>query len=243
MSPLNLYMFLPNLVEEEEEVEVEETSLEEKKPQSEEQELEEGTPETKDEKDNSDETELNEEGTEKTSTEPKMVKKIVKVKKMKKRDAVTLHMSVDKLLPEMNDVPIAFFVRATDGNIPKSSSSTSSLESHLEFNFMAGDVLYGIANLMHQVYLPVVQKPVSTDGSSSTTDIDEGLRHELDSNMTKFEQQLRHVVQQVQQNSVIFSVELYYSSNLLFWSMIRLGARRRSFDYPQCAHIISRTSR
>jgi hypothetical protein len=85
---------------------------------------------------------------------PKMVKKIIKVKKMRTRDAVTVHMSIDKLTAEMNDMPIAFFVRATEGNIPKSPMG---LEAHLEFNFMAGDVLYGIANLMHQVYLPIVQ--------------------------------------------------------------------------------------
>lgn len=145
--------------------------------------------------------------------------KTIRVTKNQTREVVELMMSVDKITSQMVDLPIVFFIRSTDGKIPiptkaNSSLESNSLENYLEFNYMNTDVLSGIANLMHHVYLPAVQKIKIVDGNgvstginapTSTTsstighdnDIDEGLLHELDSNMTKFEQQLRHVVQQV----------------------------------------------
>lgn len=127
--------------------------------------------------------------------------KLVKVKRVETRCLTELLMSLDKLTTAMADLPLVFFIRSSDGDIPQPSvgSEGNNLEILLEFNYMNCDVLSGIANLMHQVYLPVIQKPEPTINANgeAVDDVNESLRHELDSNMSKFEQQLRHVVQQI----------------------------------------------
>lgn len=128
--------------------------------------------------------------------------KIIKVKRIETVEKCGLLFSVDRLTPEMHEMSVLFFLRTTDGTIPTISSAAESriYESHFEFNFMHGEVLDGIANLMHHLYLPGVHRPapaVTKAEADAAPDGDEGLRHELKSNLSKFEQQLRHVVQQV----------------------------------------------
>ena len=123
-------------------------------------------------------------------------KKIMKLKKIESVDRFTLYISVNKMTAEMHDHTSIFFIRCHDGEVPilLDGADNSQYASHFEFSLLNGDVLFGIANLMHYIYLPTVHKPTNEDTALL---IDEGLRHELNSNVTKFEHQLRHVVQQV----------------------------------------------
>ena len=128
---------------------------------------------------------------------PKVAKKMVLMKRIEVVERCSLFFGVDKMTPEMNDRPTVYFIRSTDGDVPKTSGSDSgNLNNHFEFSFLTGGVLYGIANLMHQVYAPVVSKGTVQVEEPAASEIDDALRHELGASMKKFEQQLRHVVQQ-----------------------------------------------
>jgi dynein heavy chain len=124
---------------------------------------------------------------------PKTAKKMIIEKRIENVDRCILYFGVEKMTSEMNDRPTAYFIRSTDGDVPKSNGS---LNDHFEFSALTGDVLFGIANLIHQVYNPVVSKGSIQVGEVVDSEIDDTLRHELGASMKKFEQQLRHVVQQ-----------------------------------------------
>ena len=128
-------------------------------------------------------------------------------------DRCVLFMSVEKMTPKMNNRPTVFFIRSNDGDIP-STCDNGNFSSHFEFSLLTGGVLEGIANLMHQVYAPVISMGSVPIEDASSHDVDDALRHELGASMKKFEQQLRHVVQQSQgdvrlniPNAVITSIE------------------------------------
>lgn len=127
-------------------------------------------------------------------------------------------MSVEKMSKEMHEKATIFFIRITDGDVPSFDVAGSvALMDFFEICVLPGDPLFGIANLMQQVYIPTISKglvalpppppPTTTAISEDTTkvpdtipvpvaDIDDGLRNELKANMQKFEQQLRNAVQQ-----------------------------------------------
>ena len=128
-------------------------------------------------------------------------------------DRCVLFMSVEKMSSQMNNRPTVFFIRSNDGDIP-SKCHNGNFSSHFEFSLLTGGVLEGIANLMHQVYAPVISMGSVPIEDASSNDVDDALRHELGASMKKFEQQLRHVVQQSQgdvrlniPNAVITSIE------------------------------------
>ena len=121
-------------------------------------------------------------------------KKTVKKKTTETISKHVLIMGVDKMTPEMHERPTAFFIRSSDGEVP---TDFNLLGSHFEFSMLTTDVLYGIANLMNQVYIPgVVVGNKGEEKSSSEMAGEDALRHELRSSVSKFEQHLRHVVQQ-----------------------------------------------
>jgi len=126
-----------------------------------------------------------------------IISKMITVAKSK------MYMSVEHLLPEMQEKTVAYFIRSFDGNVPQisESSDATAIVSHLEFNVMFGEVLQGIANVMQHIYMPVVQKGKITDDLDLTDEekapeARESLRNELNLNIAKFEQQIRHVVVQ-----------------------------------------------
>ena len=129
-------------------------------------------------------------------------------------DRFTLFLSVDKMTPKMNNRPTVFFIRSNDGDVPNTCEN-GNFSSHFEFTLLTGGVLEGIANLMHQVYAPVISMgSVPDEDASSSNNVDDALRHELGASMKKFEQQLRHVVQQSKgdvrlniPNAIITSIE------------------------------------
>jgi dynein heavy chain len=130
-------------------------------------------------------------------------KKTIIVKRMETRSVSILYMGLDKVTAEMSDNAIIFFIRTSDGAVPViASDNTPAMLKHFEVSLINGDMLYGIANLMNQVYIPVITKSPSDEvvetssDSVNPTEVDDTLRNELTSNMAKFEQQLRHVVQQ-----------------------------------------------
>ena len=114
----------------------------------------------------------------------------------------TLYMGLEVMTPEMYDKATVFFVRTSDGAIPLVTGPE--IMDHIEFNVLPGDVLFGIANIISQVYVPVVQKGTlendselsTAAGKKATSGASDVYRQELCSNMVKFEQQLRHEVQQ-----------------------------------------------
>lgn len=113
-----------------------------------------------------------------------------------------MFMSVDNMLPEMHEKTVVYFIRSFDGQIPRISESNdaSILSTQLEFNVMHGEVLQGIANVMQHIYMPVAQKGKITDRELTeevkAPEARESLRNELNLNIAKFEQQIRHVVVQ-----------------------------------------------
>jgi dynein heavy chain len=115
-----------------------------------------------------------------------------------------LFMSLDRMIQEMYDRTVVFFIRSFDGPVPKiaDSSDPTVLASQFEFNVMHGEVLQGIASIMHHLYLPVVQKVKTATAeteekkTSGGSEANLALRHELNLNIAKFEQQIRHVVVQ-----------------------------------------------
>jgi dynein heavy chain len=129
-------------------------------------------------------------------------KKIIKLKRTEIINKCEMFMSLDKMIVEMHERTVVFFIRSFDGTVPKISESSDPavLATLFEFNVMHGEVLQGIANIMHHVYMPVVQQVKVADKNSNdenkAADIDEGLRNDLNLNIAKFEQQIRHVVVQ-----------------------------------------------
>ena len=135
-------------------------------------------------------------------------KKLIMVKRIEVVDRSVMYMSLEDLSPEMSDRPAVYFIKSTDGAVAAVSDADrahGALNAAFEFGYLSGDVLFGIANLMHQVYAPVVahgmvaeEASVMSSGSHADADgatVDETLRHELTSSLVKFEQQLRHLVQ------------------------------------------------
>jgi hypothetical protein len=81
---------------------------------------------------------------------------------MKRKEHVTkatLLMAIESMPVEMSDKLTVCFIRSSDGDVPKISdaSDLSVLNSHFEFSVMCGNVLGSIANLMNQIYIPVLQ--------------------------------------------------------------------------------------
>ncbi len=125
-----------------------------------------------------------------------MIKKIIKVKKMTKVDRCTLLMGLDKMTPEMHERKTCYFIKCEDGEIEKNpNNSDGGFSKIFEFGVFNGEVLFGLANLMNQIYIPTIKKSV---GSTRGEGKEDNLKHELNANMAKFEQQIRQVVQQVQ---------------------------------------------
>ena len=140
-------------------------------------------------------------------------KKIILVKRTEIVDRSVMFMGLEELSPETTDRPTVYFIKSVDGEVPKVSDADrahGTLNKHFEFGYLSGDIFFGIANLMHQVYAPVVARGTIAEESSvvslssqkgqqghgeSSGAVDETLRHELSSSLNKFEQQLRHVVQ------------------------------------------------
>lgn len=122
--------------------------------------------------------------------------KMVPVKKLKTVSGTNLLISCNHILPEMHDVPTCLFIRSNDGDVPKSGTKLGGLNDHFEFSMLNNDVLYSIANIMSQVYFSVMQKNNAAVIETGLSGVDDGLKHELSSNLTKFEHQLRHVVNQ-----------------------------------------------
>jgi dynein heavy chain, axonemal len=132
----------------------------------------------------------------------------------------SLIMVIDQMTTPMHEKSTVFFVRSVDGEIPRNLRGNDhfAFNSYFEFSIISGEVLQGIADLVHQLYLPVIQagasnaaitkdepKLESTPSNNNdeanqiptaASDDGETLRHELSLNVNKFEQQLRHVVQQ-----------------------------------------------
>lgn len=168
-------------------------------------------------------------GHEKQKTRPK---KIIKMKRHVTIEKSNLQMSLDSMSANMYDRTTVCFIRSQDGVVPKISeiSDLSALNDHFEFSVLSGDVLQGIANLVNQIYLPVIHKlnvvpedltvagagpgisptaaPASESKEANTSSSNPSsqnaientdsmnLRHELTSNVSKFEQQIRHVIHQ-----------------------------------------------
>ena len=119
-----------------------------------------------------------------------------------------LSMSLNSVPEAMNDLPLASFMRSQDGEVPKLSGGADSLNDHLEFNYMTGDYLYNISNLVKHVYIPAVDTasvetsadtppPAVSEGEESTNKgVDSTLRHELGLAYNKFHRQLNTVVMQ-----------------------------------------------
>lgn len=125
-----------------------------------------------------------------------MVKKIIKVKKIIQVDRCNLLMGLDKMTPEMHDRKTCYFIKCEDGEIDRNpNSSDGSFSQFFEFGVFNGEILFGLANLMNQIYIPTIKKSV---GSVRGEGKEDNLKHELNANMAKFEQQIRQVVQQVQ---------------------------------------------
>ena len=140
-------------------------------------------------------------------------KKIILVKRTEVVDRSVMFMGLEELSPETTDRPTVYFIKSVDGEVPKVSDADrahGTLNKHFEFGYLSGDIFFGIANLMHQVYAPVVARGTTAEESSVASvgsqggqqghgegsgAVDETLRHELSSSLNKFEQQLRHVVQ------------------------------------------------
>jgi dynein heavy chain, axonemal len=81
-----------------------------------------------------------------------------------------------------------------DGEVDLSLSSADGGFSRLfEFGVFNGEVLSGLASLMSHIYIPTIKKTAPASEGK-----DGNLRRELNTNMAKFEQQIRQVVQQVQ---------------------------------------------
>lgn len=135
-----------------------------------------------------------------------------------------LMMSIDHMLPDMYERSSIYFIKSTNGDIPK-TVDYNDFSSYFEFSIMTGEILSGIANIVHQLYLPIVQgdtndnklnkdpegaplikqidnnlqispKSRNVNELAAVDDVNESMRYELTLNIKKFEQQLRHVVHQ-----------------------------------------------
>jgi hypothetical protein len=123
--------------------------------------------------------------------DPEPIKKITR---METRITSQLFMSVDRVLPEFHDRLSVYLVRSLNGDMPEKGNMsvnqyTGMLVDYFDLIVMAGDPLSCIANTMSKLYLPVIEK-----GQSEYTglpELDDGVKHELTSNVVKLEQQLR----------------------------------------------------
>jgi len=132
-------------------------------------------------------------------------KKTITISKQVAVSHSKLSMALEKILPEMADRPTVYFMRSSDGKVPTPADGSHSAQmmEHLEYSFMSGDFLFCLANLVHHVYMPVIEhgdigieSADETKSAAPPKQIDSSLRHELSVSMGKFEQQLRNVVQQ-----------------------------------------------
>ena len=98
------------------------------------------------------------------------MKKIIKVRRVEVVQKCSLYMSLDKMTAEMHERTTLFFIRCSDGNVPSiaEGSDGAVLHSHFEFNVMTGEVLQGIANIMHHLFVPVVQNGRMNEENEST---------------------------------------------------------------------------
>lgn len=138
--------------------------------------------------------------------------------KIQKSERVELLMSINLMSSEMHDRSTVVFIRSTDGDIPHISENDdlTILNTYFEFTVLSGDLLQGIANLVNQVYVPVVNSTSKYSYNIEVTNdidvkdkIDESLRNELNSNITVFEQQLRNAAKQSRGDSRFAIPNLY----------------------------------
>lgn len=122
-----------------------------------------------------------------------LTKKITRIEIVQRE---TLLLGVDKQSPEFTEKLSVYFVRSLEGDVPKRGAMSDNKYStlmldHFDFLVISGEMLYSMANTMSKVYLPVMEKGHSASEYSGLPDLDDGLKHELTSNINKFEQQLR----------------------------------------------------
>ena len=146
--------------------------------------------------------------------------KMVKVKKTVKVFECKLLMDLNNVGPEMNDLALASFMRSKDGVVPTPADVANAhvLQENLEFNYMTGDYLYNLANLMKHVYIPAISTaevgatPLDPEAGKGK-DVDAGLRSDLDSGMNKFYHQLHSVAMQSRGDVSIAIPTIDISSN------------------------------
>lgn len=115
---------------------------------------------------------------------------------MEKVERWGLLMGLEKMTSEMHDRQSCYFIRCSDGHIEATpSASDGGFGALFEFGVFSGDILFGLANLMSHIYIPTIKK---SGGAPAGDGKEENLRHELNAHMSKFEQHIRQVVQQVQ---------------------------------------------
>jgi dynein heavy chain len=121
--------------------------------------------------------------------------KMIIVKRLVKVYECRMMMGLNQVTPEMNELPLASFMRSQDGEVP----SSSPMQEHLEFNYMTSDYLFNLANLIKHVYMPAIDTAevgAAPSGGSSNKGVDPSLRNDLGMNMDKFYQQLNTVAMQ-----------------------------------------------
>jgi dynein heavy chain len=130
-------------------------------------------------------------------------KKLVKKKILQTVEKQQVFMGLERMSAEMNELQTVFFVRTSEGDVPVHESALEGFGKHFEFSMLCGDVLDGIANLLHHVYQPVIHKGLIEEAKADVQ-VDESMKHELRTNVVKFEQQLRHVVKQSRGDARLF---------------------------------------
>jgi dynein heavy chain len=93
---------------------------------------------------------------------------------------------------------VVTFIKSTSFEIPKEFDDDYDLSYHLEFNTFNGVNLNIVANIMQHVYFPLIQYDSGNNAEKTTeSESNVSIKYELNSNLTKFEQQLRQAVYQV----------------------------------------------
>ena len=103
-------------------------------------------------------------------------------------------MSYEKMTAEMHDRQTCYFIKCVEDEIDsRPSQSEGGFSRLLDFGVFNGDILTGLSSLMNHIYIPTIKKTASASSDGK----EDNFRHELNSNMSKFEAQIRQVVQQV----------------------------------------------
>ena len=146
-------------------------------------------------------------------------KKLMKLTRHETVEKSVLYMGLDKMTAEMNDRQAVYFIRTTDGNMPLvNDNGSNNFYEFFEIGFISGDLLSSIATLMNQVYMPMVNKKgfvksqKKADSDSGNELISDALINEFGSNISKFEQSVRNVVQQSRGDIQLFIPSIHITS-------------------------------